>query len=167
MFLGENAVLLRGRFGLQRFEPVCGRFPDRVAAQPLPHSRGRNKQPMVSVSSLATRTWPKAGFSKAISTTPSPRVLRPGSCGQGLRRLISREASSAALLVQLFEAIETVSRVAHHLTGLRDAAQHLTVASAPRRVFDDLFVGSSSDILRALVALELNQNVRSSLSYYR
>ena len=65
------------------------KFDRRILRTPV----GETNSPRL-VSSLATRTWPNAGFSKAISTTAFSTCSSTRFLGQGLRRLISRNASS-------------------------------------------------------------------------
>src|SRR5690348_17283961 len=91
LILGENQVLL-GRLRFQRLEPFAKAL--QVVPQPdAPHSGGGKNNPRL-VSSLATRTCPNAGFSSAISTTAFSTCSSTRFLGQGLRRLISRNASS-------------------------------------------------------------------------
>jgi hypothetical protein len=47
----------------------------------------------------------------------------------------------AALVVQFFEAVETISGIPHHLAGFRDTAQHLAELQQPHFVLDDLLFG--------------------------
>ena len=75
LILGEDEVFLSG-FGFQSFEPFTKGF--QIVAQPdAPHSGGETNRPRL-VSSLATRTWPKAS-PKRSRPLPFPHALRPGS----------------------------------------------------------------------------------------
>jgi hypothetical protein len=50
------------------------------------------------------------------------------------------QSQLTALVVHLLEAVEAVPRVAHHLAGLRNAAQHLRQVKQTHLVLDDLLI---------------------------
>src|SRR4051794_28433608 len=59
----------------------------------------------------------------------------------------------AALLVQFFEPVEAIARVAHHLASLGNTAEHVGKVQKAHFVLDDLLIGVHWHLLRALRAL--------------
>ena len=92
--LGQHQAVLRA-LGLQRLEPLR----DGLELVPLNTQRtpaGEMASPRLR-SSLATRTWPKAGCSTASATTAASISGATRFFSTGLRRLISCKASSPPL----------------------------------------------------------------------
>src|SRR5579863_4302824 len=89
--LGQHQAVLRA-LGFQRLEPLGHGL--QVVAQPhAAHAGGDTASPRF-LSSLATRTWPKAGCSTAIATMASSTSCGTRFFGTGFLRLISCKASS-------------------------------------------------------------------------
>src|SRR5438270_12906476 len=93
------------------------------------------------VSSLAIRTCPNAGCSHRQLHNRLFDV-RLGSVLQTWlppADLLQRQL--AALLVQFFEPVEAIARVAHHLASLGNTAEHVGKVQKAHFVLDDLLIG--------------------------
>jgi hypothetical protein len=158
LILGEDEVFLSG-FGFQSFEPFTKGF--QIVAQPdAPHPGGRDKQ--AALGQFVGHTYLAEG--RLLQSDLDHRffdVLFDPVLGAGFASADLVQRQLATLLVQLFEAIKAISRVAHHLAGLRDTTQHCAELQQPHFVLDDFFFGThltfSFRACRASLA-----NVRSS-----
>jgi hypothetical protein len=91
---------------------------------------------------LATRTWPKAGFSRGDLHDCLLDVFFDSIPETGFASADLAQGQLATLLVQLFEAVKAVAGVPHHLACLRNAAQQLAELQQPHFVLDDFFFGA-------------------------
>ncbi len=100
--MSSDEKIIKNKVGLLKLAKLLGSVSEACKvmvswrSQTLRTPPGETNRPHL-VSSLATRTWPNAGFSKAISITAFSTCSSTRFLGQGLRRLISRNASSPPL----------------------------------------------------------------------
>ena len=92
------------------------------------------------LSSLAIRTWPKAGCSTASATMASSISLRHAVLQHWLLAADFLQRQLAALVVEFLEPVEAVAAVTHHLAGLADVAELLGELQQPNLGADDLLL---------------------------